>query len=151
MLQRHFISLTAVTALSLTLIGCNDADTSDPRTHAPLVRTGVIQAASVSTRTFTGVVAAKVQSDLGFRVAGKIKERLVDTGQMVNRGQVLLRLDPIDLQLAANAQQAAVVAARALAKQTKDDEARLRGLQGTGAISASAYDRAKAAADSAQA
>ena len=75
MLQRHLISLTAITALSLTLTGCNDADTSDPRTHAPLVRTGVIQAASVSTRTFTGVVAAKVQSDLGFRVAGKIKER----------------------------------------------------------------------------
>ncbi len=151
MFQHHLISLTAITVLSLTLTGCNDEDISDPRTNAPLVRTGMIEGASISTRTFTGVVAAKVQSDLGFRVAGKIKERLVDTGQMVKRGQVLLRLDPIDLQLAANAQQAEVVAARALAKQTSDDEARLRGLQGTGAISASAYDRAKAAADSAQA
>lgn len=151
MFKRNLISLTAITALSFTLVGCGEENISDPRTNPPLVRTGQIQTASLPTRTFTGVVMAKVQSDLGFRVAGKIKERLVDTGQRVKRGQVLLRLDPIDLQLAANAQQAAVVAATALAKQTADDEARLRGLKGTGAISASAYDRAKAAADSAQA
>lgn len=151
MFKRNLISLTVITALSFTLVGCGEENTSDPRTNPPLVRTGQIQTASLPTRTFTGVVMAKVQSDLGFRVAGKIKERLVDTGQKVRRGQVLLRLDPIDLQLVANAQQAAVVAATALAKQTADDEARLRGLKGTGAISASAYDRAKAAADSAQA
>ncbi|WP_127024007.1 efflux RND transporter periplasmic adaptor subunit [Rheinheimera mangrovi] len=151
MFQRHLISLTAVTVFSLTLIGCNEVNTSDPRTDPPLVRTVQIQNASLTTRTYTGVVAAKVQSDLGFRVAGKIKERFVDTGQKVKRGQVLLRLDPVDLQLAANVQQAAVVAAAALAKQTADDEARLRALTGTGAISASAYDQAKAAADSAQA
>ena len=49
-------------------------------------------------RSFTGVVAARVQSDLGFRVPGKVLERLVDTGQGVKRGQPLMRIDPTDLK-----------------------------------------------------
>ena len=147
MFCRHLIALSTVTLL--TLPGCGEKTTPDPRSDVPLVRTQLVQQASVHSRSFTGVVAARVQSDLGFRVAGKIKQRLVDTGQKVKAGQVLFRLDPVDLQLAANAQREAVVAARALAKQAADEERRLRGLQGTGAISASAYDRAKAEADSA--
>jgi RND family efflux transporter MFP subunit len=92
-----------------------------------------------------------VQSDLGFRVSGKVLERLVDTGQTVKRGQLLMRIDPVDLKLAVHAQEEAVAAARARARQTVDDEARYRNLRGTGAISASAYDQAKAAADAAKA
>ncbi|MUI52398.1 efflux RND transporter periplasmic adaptor subunit, partial [Pseudomonas aeruginosa] len=120
-------------------------------TDAPLVRITTIQSATATSRAFTGIVAARVQSDLGFRVSGKVLQRLVDTGQTVKRGQVLLRLDPIDLQLAAHAQREAVTAARARAQQASDDEARYRALRGTGAVSASAYDQYKAAADAARA
>lgn len=104
-----------------------------------------------ASRAFTGVVVARVQSDLGFRVQGKILERLVDTGQSVKRGQPLMRLDPVDLGLQAQAQQQAVAAARARARQAIDDEARYRGLVASGAISASAYDQIKAVADTAKA
>jgi len=102
-------------------------------------------------RSFTGVVAARVASDLGFRVSGKVLERLVDAGQTVKRGQSLMRIDPVDLKLAAHAQQESVVAAKARAKQAAEDETRYRDLRGTGAISASAYDRVKAEADTAEA
>ncbi len=78
-------------------------------------------------------------------------ERLVDAGQTVRRGQPLMRIDPNDLKLAAHAQQEAVAAARARARQTAEDEARYRDLVGSGAVSASAYDQVKAAADSARA
>lgn len=115
------------------------------------MRATVVQAAGSVSRSFTGVVAARVQSDLGFRVSGKVLERLVDAGQTVKRGQPLMRIDPVDLKLAAHAQQEAVSAARARAQQTAEDEARYRDLRGTGAISASAYDQAKAAADAAKA
>jgi RND family efflux transporter MFP subunit len=84
-------------------------------------------------------------------VSGKILERLVDTGQTVKRGQPLMRLDPVDLGLQARAQQEAVAAARARAKQTADDEVRYRDLVEAGAISASGYDQIKAAADTARA
>lgn len=149
--RHHLTALPLLAALSLALAGCGTEKTPDPRTSAPLVRTALIQAAAPETRTFTGTVAARVQSDLGFRVPGKILERLVDAGQTVKRGQPLMRLDPVDLKLAVAAQEEAVAAARARATQAADEEVRYRELKGSGAISASAYDQVKAAADAANA
>lgn len=151
MFRRRLVFSVVISALPLALVACGDKKPSDPRTEAPLVRATIVQGAIAASRSFTGTVAARVQSDLGFRVAGKVLERLVDTGQTVKRGQTLMRIDPVDLKLAAHAQQEAVAAARARAQQTADDEARYRDLRGTGAISASAYDQVKAAADAAKA
>ncbi|SDA63143.1 RND family efflux transporter, MFP subunit [Pseudomonas sp. NFACC15-1] len=151
MLRLRPVTLAAC-LLPLVLTACGDSSTAtDPRTLAPLVRVAQVQGSSVGARSFTGVVAARVQSDLGFRVSGKVLERLVDAGQSVKKGQPLMRLDPIDLGLQARAQQEAVTAARARAKQTADDEARYRELVAAGAISASGYDQIKAAADTAKA
>ena len=149
--RRLFASTVICAALPLALVACGEKTQSDPRTEAPLVRAAIVQGAIPASRSFTGTVAARVQSDLGFRVSGKVLERLVDTGQTVKRGQPLMRIDPVDLRLAAHAQREAVAAARARAQQTAEDESRYRNLRGTGAISASAYDQVKAAADAAKA
>lgn len=142
----------AVCLLPSVLVACGDSSGSDdPRNQPPLVRSAIAINATDSSRAFTGVVVARIQSDLGFRVQGKILERLVDAGQSVKPGQPLMRLDPVDLSLQAQAQQQAVAAARARARQTADDEARYRGLVATGAVSASAYAQIKAAADTARA
>jgi RND family efflux transporter MFP subunit len=153
MLQhRNLPFLAVVGLLPLALAACSNATSStDPRTQAPVVRVGAVGAAVQSERSFTGIVAARVQSDLGFRVPGKILERLVDTGQAVKRGQPLMRIDPTDLKLATRAHDEAVAAATARARQTADDEARYRDLVAAGAVSASAYDKIKAAAESARA
>ncbi|WP_265557084.1 efflux RND transporter periplasmic adaptor subunit [Serratia grimesii] len=138
--------------LPLALVACDNVSTvDDPRNKPPLVRAAVVENAVDISRAFTGIVVARTQSDLGFRVSGKILERLVDTGQSVKRGQPLMRLDPVDLGLQARAQQQAVAAAWAQARQATADEARYRGLVTTGAVSASAYDQIKAAADTAKA
>lgn len=150
MLRRRFVLPTLICVLPFALVACGEKTQIDPRTEAPLVRVAIAQAATPAPRSFTGTVAARVQSDLGFRVAGKVLQRLVDTGQAVKRGQPLMRIDPVDLKLAAHAQREAVAAVRARAQQTSDDEARYRELRGTGAISASAYDQFKAAADAAR-
>ncbi|WP_354684270.1 efflux RND transporter periplasmic adaptor subunit [Cupriavidus necator] len=151
MLWRRFATSTVICALPFALGACGERATADPRTEAPLVRPALVQAVTPASRAFTGTVAARIQSDLGFRVSGKVLERLVDAGQTVKRGQPLMRIDPVDLKLAAHAQQEAVAAARARAQQSAGDEARYRDLRGTGAISASAYDQVKAAADAARA
>lgn len=151
MLWHRLTSSVAVCTLPLALLACGGETPSDPRTQAPLVRVVAPQSATDQSHSFTGTIAARVQSDLGFRVSGKVLERLVNTGQTVKRGQTLMRIDPVDLKLAAHAQQEAVVAARARAKQATEEEARYRDLRGTGAISASSYDQIKAAADAAQA
>src|SRR4029450_1311055 len=99
-----------------------------------------VQTSAQGDSSFTGIVAARVQSDLGFRVPGKVLERLVDTGQTVKRGQALMRIDSADLRLSTRAHEEAVAAARSRALQTSADEVRHRDLVSAGAVSASAYD-----------
>lgn len=136
--------------LALSLAACGNSD-EDPRAGPPLVRIATMRAASGGTRAYSGTVSARVQSDLGFRVPGKIMERLVETGQTVRRGQPLMRIDRTDPALASIAQAGGVESARARAIQTAADERRYRDLVAAGAISASAYDQIKAAADVARA
>jgi RND family efflux transporter MFP subunit len=153
MLRHRRISLiTLIGLLPFVLAACTDAASStDPRTQSPLVRTEPVRKSASSTRSFTGIVAARVQSDLGFRVSGKVLERLVDTGQTVRRGQPLMRIDPRDLGLAMRAQEEAVAAANARLRQTSQEELRYRDLVAKGAVSKSAYDKVKADAESARA
>jgi RND family efflux transporter MFP subunit len=127
------------------------ADANDPRTLPPVVRVAVAAPAAGAERRFSGIVSARVQSDLGFRVGGKVVARLVDAGQTVRLGQPLMRIDAADYALAVAAENELVEAARARAVQTASDERRYRGLVAAGAVSALAYDQAKAAADAAQA
>jgi RND family efflux transporter MFP subunit len=123
----------------------------DPRLRSPRVEVFEAQAAGSNNRTFTGIVEARVQSDLGFRVGGKILERSISMGQRVRKGQILMRLDPVDFKLSFAAQQANVEAARAKYTQAKADEARYAALVKSGAVSRQEYDQARAALDSAKA
>jgi RND family efflux transporter MFP subunit len=50
---------------------------------------------------YSGEVRARIESTVGFRVGGKLAERLVDAGARVKAGQPLARLDPADAQLTA--------------------------------------------------
>src|SRR5918995_1314359 len=150
--RREFPSLVVIGLLPLALAACNHPTSPiDPRTQTPLVRIEAVESSVQSERSFTGIVAARVQSDLGFRVPGKVLERLVDAGQPVKHGQPLMRIDPTDLRLAMHAHEEAVVAAKARAHQAAEDELRHRNLLGPRAVSVSEYDKAKAAADSARA
>jgi RND family efflux transporter MFP subunit len=151
MLPRRAVSFIAAIGLPFLLAACGASSSPDPRTQPPLVRIGTVEISAPAERSFTGIVAARVQSDLGFRVPGKVLERLVDTGQTVKRGQPLMRIDPTDLRLAMRAYEEAVAAAKARARQTAEDEARNRDLVAAGAVSASTYDKVKAAAESAKA
>lgn len=132
--------------------GCDSsASNPDPRAADQLIQLASVEVGDTSAHSFSGIVAARVQSNLGFRVAGKVVERLVDTGEPVRRGQVLLRLDRTDYAHAITAQKGTVEAARARMLQTEADEERFRGLVDSGAVSRSDYDQAKAAADGARA
>lgn len=124
-------------------------DGGDPRLRSPVVRTAIAKSASESKRSFTGVVMARVQSNLGFRVDGKITERLVDVGEVVKEGQPLMRLDATDLDLALRAKQNAVTSAKAALSRAQADEQRFSRLLSSGATSHQIYDQAKEAYDTA--
>jgi RND family efflux transporter MFP subunit len=123
----------------------------DPRQGPQLVQLAIVKPAGASERAFTGVISARVQSNLGFRVPGKVIERLVDVGQNVRAGQPLMRLDQKDLELALSAKTSAVAAARAVAVQATADEARYRQLITAGWSTRQKYEQARAALDSATA
>ncbi len=123
-------------------------EAADPRTGAPLVRVTKVVPPAATNRSFTGSIAARVQSDLGFRVPGKIIERLVGLGDEVKAGQPLMRIDETDLRLALAAKRNAVAAAKAVFVQADADEKRYAMLVKNGlAASPQRYDQAKAALD----
>ena len=140
----------AVALLGVGLSACDPTE-ADPRLEPPLVRVATVQPAASSERAFTGVISARIQSNLGFRVGGKIIERLVDTGQSVKLGQPLMKLDRADLDLAIAARDKAVEAARATAVQARADEARYRKLLADGWATHQRYEQAKSALDNAEA
>jgi multidrug efflux pump subunit AcrA (membrane-fusion protein) len=121
----------------------------DPRQDPPMVRLATAAPVSGSERGFTGLIGARVQSNLGFRVPGKIVERLVNTGQQVKAGQPLMQIDETDLRLVLTAKRNAVAAARASAVQTEADEQRYAKLVSDGWASRQRYEQAKAALDTA--
>jgi multidrug efflux system membrane fusion protein len=125
----------AIASMVLLLAACSEAP---PPPAAPrLVRTLVVGAGDTASeggmRSYSGEVRARIETTLGFRIAGKIVERRVDVGQAVKAGQVLARLDPADsaLQLAQAEAQHALAAA---------DLARYRDLRTKNFVSASALD-----------
>src|SRR5689334_19389553 len=85
-LSKHASLRIAAVAAASILAGCSKAPEADPRIEPPAVVTAPVVRTTASVRRFTGVVAARVQSNLGFRVNGKIIQRLVDVGQIVKRG-----------------------------------------------------------------
>lgn len=141
--------VAAVVAISLRTPEASAV--SDPRQDPPLVRLATAAPATGADRGFTGIVGARVQSNLGFRVAGKIVERLVNVGQQVKAGQPLMRIDETDLRLALTAKRNTAAAARATVVQLDADERRYARLLDKGWISRQRYDQAKAALDTATA
>jgi RND family efflux transporter MFP subunit len=124
---------------------------SDPRQEPPIVRLVTAGPATGFERGFTGVIGARVESNLGFRVSGKIVERLVDVGQQVKAGQPLMRIDDTDLRLALTAKHNAVSAARAMVVQAEPDERRYASLLKDGWVPRQRYEQARATLDTAQA
>lgn len=161
-MRRRWLLFTSVLALSVGGIAAALVDfrqpqkaspaSSDPRNAPLLVKVANATSVQGVERAFTGTIAARVQSNLGFRVPGKLVERLVDVGQQVKTGQPLMRIDATDLQLALTAKRNAVAAARAVVVQTRADEKRYAALvKGGLAATPQRYEQAKAALDTAEA
>src|SRR5206468_12815204 len=121
----------------------------DPRQEPPIVSLVTAARVSGSERGFTGTIGARVESNLGFRVAGKIVERLVNAGQQVKAGQPLMRIDETDLRLAVTAKRNAVAAARASFVQTEAGEQRYATSVSNGWASRHRCEQAKARLDQA--
>lgn len=104
-----------------------------------------------SVQEYSGDVRAKVESRLGFRVAGKITKREVELGQHVKAGQVLARLDARDYQLSADAARAQLASATTQRDLAEANAKRFRTLRAQNFISAAEMERYEANLKAAQA
>lgn len=100
---------------------------------------------------YSGNIQARVESHLGFRVAGKIQARKVDVGTLVKPGQILMQLDPQDLRLAQTQAEANFKAAQSNFELAEFEVKRYQELSKTGAVSKSAMDAKNTAFESAKA
>ena len=98
-----------------------------------------------------GVLKARTESDLGFRVGGRIEARLVDAGAIVHKGDALARLDATDFKLQVEQAEADLSAAQASLLQSSAEEARQTSLKEKGWAAGADFDRFHSAADQARA
>ena len=101
--------------------------------------------------TLTGEISARVQSDLSFRVGGRIIERKVEVGTHVESGEVLARLDPKVQQADVEGAIAGVQSAEAKLRQVTSNFERQQELLKTGFTTQRDYDQAEQEYRSAQA
>jgi RND family efflux transporter MFP subunit len=100
---------------------------------------------------FSGEVRARIESNLGFRVAGKLLSRPAEIGQRVKAGALLAQIDPQDYRVTADAAAAQLVAAQTNRDVAGADFKRYQDLHAQGFISAAELQRREAAYISAQA
>ncbi len=104
-----------------------------------------------ATYEYSGEVRARVESRLGFRVAGKLIKRQAEVGQRVKAGQVLAQIDPQDYKLAAEAARAQVAAASTNRDLAAADFKRFSILKDQNFISGAELERRETALKAAQA
>jgi RND family efflux transporter MFP subunit len=132
-------------AAALALTGCQDRT---PTTPKPLVR---VRAADVAITDYTpaisltGVIAARIESQISFRTSGRMAERFVEVGDHVNPGTLLARLDPQEQQSDIRSAQAAVDSAQAQVTQTSTTFQRQQTLLNQGFTTRREYDQAEQA------
>src|SRR6516165_4226014 len=135
----------------LALMGCNQMAAQPAAAPRPVLVTSVHYEAQVPDRDFVGTVRPRIESDLGFRVAGKVSKRLVEVGARVDIGEPLATLDEIDLRLQAEQAEAEYRAATGVLAQAAAAEARATELKQRGWSTQAQLDQAKAMADEARA
>ena len=143
-------SAAALFCATLFLAACSrPAPTEEPVRSVKLVTVSLGNMGSSA--EFAGEVRARVESRLGFRVAGKLVRRQAEPGQRVRAGDVLAQLDPQDYQLAADAARAQVNAAATNRDLAAADFKRFKDLREQNFISSAELDRRETSLKAAQA
>ena len=135
----------------MALAACEPTTAQQPAPARPVLVTTVHYQPQVADRSFVGTIRPRIESDLGFRVTGKVSKRLVEVGNIVTAGQPLATLDEVDLNLQAEQAAAELSAATGVLAQAGAAETRTKDLRQKGWSTDAQLDQAMAAADEARA
>lgn len=157
---RHLKGMAALllAGSALLIAGCgqeNPANAGEAPASREATLARPVQVTTVSFRprqtqkSFVGVVRARREIDLAFRVGGKVVQRLVEVGDRIEPGTVVARIDKEDLKLELESAKAEMQAATANLAQTTTEDTRYRALTAKGAASNADLDRKSLAKDEA--
>ena len=148
-----FVKLTIFVALALFLTACSDDD-AETMNDKPLIRglkTVVVKEQENSTtRKYPSVLQPSSVSTISFEIAGSLAEINLNVGQLVKKGEILVRIDPTTLKLQVDSAEAVVRQAQSAAQTTTEDFVRKSALLKKGVVTKAASDQAKNAAESAK-
>jgi RND family efflux transporter MFP subunit len=133
------------------LAGCNEKAAETAAPGRPVLIATVHYQAETPERSFVGTIKPRIETDMGFRVPGKVAKRLVEVGQTVDVGQPLATLDEVDLKLQAEQAEAEFRAATGVLAQAGAAETRAKDLRVKGWTTDAQLDQSRAAADEARA
>jgi RND family efflux transporter MFP subunit len=144
--------LRATLALGLIalLAACQDEAPPEEAEARPVRTITVAEQQTGETVTVAGTVESQVQADLGFRIGGRLVERLTNVGDAVTAGQELARLDPSDEENGLRAAEANLAAAEAQLVEAESNYVRQRQLYDRGFLARAGLERAEAARNTAQ-
>lgn len=151
--HRYYSSLFSIflALMAVVLTGCNDKVAEKAVPSRPVLVATVHYQAESPERSFVGTIKPRIETDMGFRVPGKVAKRLVEVGQIVEVGQPLATLDEIDLKLQAEQAEAELRAATGVLAQAAATETRIKELRTKGWATDAQMELARAAADEARA
>src|SRR6187431_2400743 len=133
------------------LTGCNEKAAEKAAPGRPVLVATVQYKPESPERSFVGTIKPRIETDMGFRVPGKVAKRLVEVGQTVEVGQPLATLDEVDLKLQAEQSEAEFRAATGVLAQAGAAEQRAKDLRAKGWTTDAQMDTSRAAADEARA
>lgn len=132
--------LPALLGAVLLLAGCE----AEPEVVEPAlrpVRTVVVeQRETLRAVVLTGFIQARDEASLGFRLSGRMVERLVDRGQEVQPGQLIARLEAVNELNALRSAEAGLAASQGQLLQARNHFERQRHLMDRGFAARAVYD-----------
>ena len=93
--------------------------------------------------SLSGQVQAQVQTNLAFRIGGRLIDRRVSLGDVVSPGQLVARIESQDARNALSSAEADLAAAQASLVRARNNEQRFRTLLSSGTVSRAQYDDAQ--------
>jgi RND family efflux transporter MFP subunit len=144
------ISLAIFAAVGLSGCEKRPEQTGDATYERPVLVAQPRPASQSQARDFVATIRPRIESDLGFRVAGKVVKRFVQAGQKVKAGDSLAALDENDLKLQVEQAEAEFSAAKMVLAQAAGDEKRALALRKNGWTTEAALERIRAAAQEAR-
>ena len=150
---RRISPMLAAVLASLVLSACG----SEPPPTATTGKTPDLAGITLTTRNqaaeqrWDGIVEAVHQATLTAQTNARVEALPHDVGDVVAKGDVLVRFSDVEQQSAQRSAQAQIAAARASAVNAEADYKRIREIHARGLVATSQLDQAKAARDAAQA